>query len=169
MQSGRSKRGKLFSVPPFPGVAIVSICNRLTARAYPIRKESRPVDFARDGSASIDRRRQGQQGNRGGTRHRHEDRRKTSRASHAEARHPRHRRAHPLRHQCGHHREQCPVDHCLGRVCKINFVAEARNTDRSFWMRWQSAAATALSGQTSRAWSISKRRRAPFGVQDFPY
>ena len=27
--------------------------------------------------------------------------------------HPRHRRPHPLRHQCGHHRKQCPVDHLL--------------------------------------------------------
>ena len=48
-----------------------------------------------------------------GTRHRHQDRREASRASHGEARHPRHRRPHPLRHQRRHHREQRPVDHRL--------------------------------------------------------
>ena len=48
-----------------------------------------------------------------GTRHRHQDRREASRTSHGEARHPRHRRAHPLCHQCRHHREQRAVDHCL--------------------------------------------------------
>jgi DNA-binding NarL/FixJ family response regulator len=76
------QKGKLFSAPPFPGVRTASIRQIARPRGR-APQESRPTDFARDGSAPTDRRRQGQQGNRLRTRHRHQDRREASRASHA--------------------------------------------------------------------------------------
>ena len=63
---GKSTRATPSSAPPFP-----SACDDHDQKSHdrggPAREESRPPDLARDGGAPTDRRRQGQQGNRGGT------------------------------------------------------------------------------------------------------
>ena len=80
-----------------------------------IQAENQPLEFTRGRGAPADRRRQAQQTSRGGTGCELQNRGQTSPASHELARHPRRRRSHPLRHQRGHHRKQCSVDHRLDR------------------------------------------------------
>ena len=49
-----------------------------------------------------------------------------------QARHPRHRRSHPLRHQRGHHREQRPVDHHL----VVSNPAWRKKTEQHSTLNW---------------------------------
>ena len=95
--------------------------NRRIAGNGPRRRHQ--PDFARGGDTPTDCRRKGQQANRGGTRHQHQDGRETSAASHEQAGHPRHRRSHPLRHRRGDHREQRPVNDHLADGCAFLTIA----------------------------------------------